>query len=635
MSFLLLLCTLFQAARADSQFLGSLNDLENLLKQVDAKELYHDREWLILGHYKKHPKYWKDYLSEVDGPEFFFSNEGKDNPQAELKATLKAFFEPLNWYKEERLHPQCRFPARRGWLVEKLGITPTQLKLLPCTFQVEWKKKLDADRVSVIFAASYMNNPASMFGHTFIKFHTRGVSDENDLLNYGLNFAATTGNDGGFAFMYKGMLGGYKGEFSFTPYYLKLLTYSNVEGRDIWVYNLNLSEHEVNRMIDHLLELEQTYFDYYFFSENCSYQILSLLEWARPSLHLQDYFFYEVIPADTIVLLAQQKDLVSKVSYRPALRQSLEARLRKLNKNERKIAQEFFEDKDLDNLLQKIKNLEPRRRANTIDAALAFGAIQEIKHREEWKDILFKLQSERAKLGIQAENIDVQSNQGPPHESHPPARLSVGPGYQKGDHGFLNVGFRFSYHELTDSDVGLLTGAQIQFMSFQTRYNFEREVLDITRARLFDLISLSPWGLYSKPFSWKAALGYENTFSEDMAHLAGGAGATFDLSGGKRLLLGVFADAEVDRNPDLSHQHFFGAGGSSILRWQVSDQIRLLLQARGLWDTAAARWQADTQANAAYNWNKENQVELQFKSKSDERINASEVMLLYERYFLL
>jgi hypothetical protein len=635
--FLLVLALLSPRAfsQSPSPFLGSETYLQKLIDQAQSRSLFNHPEWRLLGHYKKPRKYWQEALSEVDGADFFLSPEGKTSPRAELLATLKGFFEPVSWYKEERLHPQCHFMARRGWLVEQLNIDPARLKLLDCPFQTAWKRKLDADKITLIFAASYMNNPASMFGHTFLKFHKRGQNNENDLLNYGLNFAAFTGSDGGMAFMYKGLAGDYKGGFSLTPYYLKLLEYSNVEGRDIWEYELDLTPHEVDRLVDHLLELEQTYFDYFFFSENCSYQLLGLLDWARPSLHLQDYFFYEVIPADTVSLIARQPHLVSKVKYRPALELSLEARLRMLSDEERLLARKFFDHQDAGLFLKSIEGRSLQSRAALIDAALAFGAVKEFEDHNLWKDPLFRLQSARASLGIVPERLDIQSQTGPPHEAHPPARVGIGGGSQREEGGFADLGFRFAYHELTESDQGLHAGAQIQFLYFQGRYEFEQKRLSLTRFRLFDLVSLAPWGLYQKPLSWKAELGYENTFGEDMAHLAGGAGVSFHLLADKSLVLGVFAEGEADYNKDLPREHFLGLGPGAVLRWKAGDHLRFLLQSRELWDAGRAAWENESQADAAYNFNSLHQLSLRFKSKWDQNLHDNEVRLIWERFFLL
>ncbi|MCK7512715.1 MAG: DUF4105 domain-containing protein [Desulfobacterales bacterium] len=66
------------------------------------------------------------------------------------------------------------------------------------------------------------------------------------------------------------------------PYYAKLQEYSDVDHRDIWEYSLNLTEPEIRRMMLHIRELDAIASDYYFFDENCSYLLFSLLEAARP-----------------------------------------------------------------------------------------------------------------------------------------------------------------------------------------------------------------------------------------------------------------------------------------------------------------------------------------------------------------
>ena len=62
------------------------------------------------------------------------------------------------------------------------------------------------------------------------------------------------------------------------PYYMKVRIYNDVEWRDMWEYELDFKEEELSRLLDHLWELGGIYFKYYFFQENCSYHLLSLLE---------------------------------------------------------------------------------------------------------------------------------------------------------------------------------------------------------------------------------------------------------------------------------------------------------------------------------------------------------------------
>ncbi len=121
----------------------------------------------------------------------------------------------------------------------------------------------------------------------------------------------------GRAFAFKGLFGLYHGKFSIAPYYLKVKVYGDIENRDIWEYRLNLTEKEIDRLLRHVWEMRFAWFDYYFFDENCSYHLLSLLEVARPGLHLTDRFSLWVIPSETIRAM-DEAGLVKKVRFRPA-----------------------------------------------------------------------------------------------------------------------------------------------------------------------------------------------------------------------------------------------------------------------------------------------------------------------------
>ncbi len=97
---------------------------------------------------------------------------------------------------------------------------------------------------------------------------------------------------------------------------------------------MNFSQEQYHRLLRHAWELGNAYFDYYFFKENCAYHILSLLEVADPNLHLTDQFHFATIPADTIRLLTRQKELVQKITYRPARSTLLKRKREALTKEE-------------------------------------------------------------------------------------------------------------------------------------------------------------------------------------------------------------------------------------------------------------------------------------------------------------
>src|SRR5690606_11454692 len=115
---------------------------------------------------------------------------GKTNPLAELKATLASFGDGKNYGKTH--HPaHCIFTGRYHILRNIFQIE----KRPPCPDFETWTKALDPKDISLIFASSYPNNPASIFGHAFLRINNKNNQGQSgsDLLDYGLNYAATTG----------------------------------------------------------------------------------------------------------------------------------------------------------------------------------------------------------------------------------------------------------------------------------------------------------------------------------------------------------------------------------------------------------------------------------------------------------
>ena len=211
----------------------------------------------------------------------------------------------------------CRFPARYAWLAKTLEIDPTRIpRPPPCPEVDNILRAIDGQSVAMVFASGYVNSPASMFGHTFLRIDSRLKSP---LLSFAVNYAARTDPaDGGLTFTVKGMFGGYQGFYSVMPYYDKVREYSNIDQRDLWEYSLNLTPDEVRRLLLHLIELKDIPTDYFFLDENCSYELLFLVDAARPEARLTETMDrYWVIPMDTVRAVIGA-GLVDNLVWRPS-----------------------------------------------------------------------------------------------------------------------------------------------------------------------------------------------------------------------------------------------------------------------------------------------------------------------------
>ena len=65
-----------------------------------------------------------------------------------------------------------RFPARTDFLVEHLQLE-LSLEHAACPALNRWLETINADKVTLVFPVGYLNNPASLFGHTFLRLDSR------------------------------------------------------------------------------------------------------------------------------------------------------------------------------------------------------------------------------------------------------------------------------------------------------------------------------------------------------------------------------------------------------------------------------------------------------------------------------
>ncbi|MBW2219490.1 MAG: DUF4105 domain-containing protein, partial [Deltaproteobacteria bacterium] len=235
-------------------YAGEPDRVDQFLKIAQEKSLYKDRYWHILLHYQ-------DTMfgieSQIDDQAFFLAPDGKTNPEAELEETIKLLFQPDNEAAKKYV---CRYNARLSWLKSALEIDPALYTERVCD-EVE---QLTLKSASLIFPTYYMNNPASMFGHTLLIINT---GYQNKRLFSAVNYAAKTETTSGLNFAVSGLFGFFKGYYSVMPYYKKIQEYSDINQRDIWEYSLNLTPDEIRRMVRHIKELDKIYTDYYFFDE--------------------------------------------------------------------------------------------------------------------------------------------------------------------------------------------------------------------------------------------------------------------------------------------------------------------------------------------------------------------------------
>ncbi len=487
-----------QATSADSTYLAELVD------RARTQQLARTREWEVLLHY--HKTRLGGVVSEADGADFFLARDGKRNPEAELEATLAAFFAPPV-DDPMVLHPQCRFVGRYAWLNAQLGFDGARLPPQDCPRFREWMAALDPESVTLIFPSAYLSNPSSMFGHTLLRVDRANRADNNRLLDYTVNFAAATDNPTALSSIILGLTGGLPGRFSITPYYIKAKEYNDLQSRDIWEYRLAFTREQIHAMLRHAWEMGNTYFDYFFFTQNCSYQLLALLDAADPTLHLADRFPRWTIPADTVRAVLDAPGLVTQVSFRPALRTQLNHRRSLLNREEDAALFRVLADPSVVRAAP-FEALPESRRAAIIDVATEYLAYQKVDDSDQ--AVRYTAQQRqllvgRAALRVVSENTPPPAPP-PPEQGHDTTRLGAGVGRAAGAW-FGQLALRPALRDLLGDETGYTPNTHLEFMNLVLRYN-RASRLSLNRLDIIKIISLTPYDrLIWKP-SWHISTGF-------------------------------------------------------------------------------------------------------------------------------
>ncbi|MCP4605063.1 MAG: DUF4105 domain-containing protein, partial [Proteobacteria bacterium] len=292
-----------------------------------------------------------------------------------LRATLTAFFKPLLADSEQE-HAQCLFPARFAWLHEQLNFQTEKMPSPECQRYKGWIREIDAGSVTLVFPNYYISAPASMFGHTLLRINA-SQQDRPALLSYAVNYAALVDHEktGPLEYGFKGVFGGFMGVFTIAPYYLSANSYNDMELRDIWEYDLNFKPEEIERMMRHLWELKRIYFDYYFFRENCSYHLLSLLEAARPGLRLRNRYTLWTTPVDTLRDVTSQPGLVNRSNYRPSRWSRFRQQMAAMTDLERHLSLSIIRSGNM-SFTKKWQELTAESRARILDLLTEYYSLQ-------------------------------------------------------------------------------------------------------------------------------------------------------------------------------------------------------------------------------------------------------------------
>ncbi len=488
----------------------------------EISNLHNDRYWHTLLHFK-------NSTSEIDDKKFFLSTNGKYNAKEELQATIEALLKDKN-----RIF--CKFPARSQWILKNIPELKDKIGAYSCSQIDNLIEDYDPKSISLIFPTAHINAPSSMYGHSFLRIdHDK----KTPLISQAINYAAQTRESNGLLFAYHGLTGGYDGKYSITPYYEKIKEYNDMERRDIWEYDLNLNEEEIKQLLYHQFELKDYSADYFFFTENCSYNLLWLLESARSSAHLTDKFNIKAIPIDTIRAV-QNEGFVKEVLFRPSKSKKIKKIVQKID--DMVIAKTFLKQNYNAEI---IKDQALEQQAYILDLSSEILRYKRAKNKivkKEYVDALMKILKQRSQIDIKSNYPILEPSR--PLEGHKTNRLTV-----SSDKDSFLLSFKPSFHDIYDIERGFIEGAYINFFDLSIRKDHGRSV-KLQKFDIVNIASYAPRDQIFKPLSWEVSFGWKRNYKDVLEFkLKGGAGHSYEHMG---FLYYIFLDPSLYIGEKLS-----------------------------------------------------------------------------------
>ncbi len=470
-----------------------------------------------------------------------------------------------------------------------VATTAKSQKYLPehrCEKLHNWLKNLAVTGITLVFPVAYLNNPASMFGHSFLRLDSQN-GENSDLMAWTVNYAVTTAQERGITFALKGLFGGYQGQYSLAPYYVLLKEYADLESRDLWEYSLNFSAAEQQQLLLHLWEIKSAHFDYYFINKNCSYQLLALLETARPDLHLAEQFNWDAIPADTVRAVVSVPGLLKKVHYRPALATQVATKARALDESQQAISKGLAKA-EITADAPAVKSLPVAKQAQTLELAFAYLSYlnaDKIKRKQPIDGKLaYSLLTTRSQLPtLETETVAAPSFR--PDQGHAGNRVQLVGGYD-GIAAYTQIAYRWSYHDLYDPNAGFNQGAQVEFFKPVLRYYPQQQHFQLESLGIININSMPARNNFISPFSWQVDIGINRQrFPDKQRSLVGGikAGVGLSYHVDAQSLLSVSALAALLFSDRFHQATAVGFGASLFAQHDFSTRWRIGAEA-SVWE---------------------------------------------------
>jgi hypothetical protein len=608
---------------------ASASESAQYIQKAHDLRLGEDHFWRSLLHFK-------GKSSQILGKDFFLSAQGRFDAQAELDATIDAYFTHKQRVEKEIGDKAivCIFPARYMWLNQKLGLPNYQDAITICPALNDWARLNEIQSVSVLYVSGYLGNPASSFGHVLLNFKTENSDTLLGLSDTSISFGAIVpAHENMMLYILKGLFGGYYSTFSDKYFYAHDQVYSNKEFRDIWEYSLNLSEFDKKMLIYHIAELLTMRYRYFFLNANCAHRIAILLDiFIKESVYNHDYpiyvpeeLFHRLEDIDSKRQLHGEQKLIKKIKYIPSARRHLFYETHALSKEELKVYSKIV-SRHKEDFRLKLKEVNEKSRIKVLDALLAYQyyklmASDEGKEDRNLKEYKDKILRERIMLPSEKEEPVPIPEVPSPKEVSPPSSFNISYVTGKGHKPFTMLGATVFRKE----SVGLNALEYNELVALDMDIGFTPEHPNVFVDK-FDFIRIKDFKTFyikeaqESPFSWRLRSGMDrydidNSISYDF--LLDGGGGLVRKAGNVGIYYGFLNTSLHTRSP------YYRAGPSTGFVIGGLGPVKAQLNYGLEFDLRNFDYMPTLESKVQYQINPKNAIQLVYEKNDRERLTLN------------
>jgi hypothetical protein len=555
------------------------------MEEGQLQNIVPHREWLKAFYTTKSTG---SFHSKVRSPQYFLTEHTHNfDPLLEMNSFISAYTSKLHIDGESI---NCRFPYRTKLMVSFGFMDPSALDFSKCDELSYFLSELGQGQASFVFVSQYYANPASVMGHIFLHFsnpNRRAGDEEVHYLNQVINFAAhMPPKVGTFSYVFKGIFGLFPGMFSMEPFSDKAEKYSNMESRDLYIYNLNIDNDTKESFLLHLYELLRlSEFSYYFFDENCAYYLLAALEVVLKEDLTHNLGMY-ALPIDVIRILDEHK-LTRNVIFQPSIFRRLQLKKSQMTRKQKSLFKNLVEYNEATQVTEIEDPLVLETgldQLNLVDYK-KFGKVTE-EHSTLRKQIL----RQRSKLGSNApftEKYMIEE----PHKAHGSKEVGFAyvhhPSYRQ-----LELSYRLGIHGLMSNDYGMPRFSAIEFAGLNFAYDLNKNQAAVKEILLGRAAKLVPehdgFGLvWDTRFAFEnknVRTGQKSSFFDPRFHTHGSLGLAKALFNHHSTVY-ILAHAEFqDQRYRDPYQDPWALGGRLGFGWSKPNSIKLMAEGTHMYD---------------------------------------------------